>query len=169
MSYLRDISMYIAILLFLLSLYLLAPVEHDGAFALWIAASVAVVYFPLTFVRQYFPRDERRAVEDEPVLVRNDITHFRELVDKALKENPVAQREVEMRLLEMVSMDLALRYEVPPRRIVEMMGNEERLGKYLGSSARIVADIFRRRHELMLKIPRDRFLREVNEVMEEMK
>ncbi len=169
MSYLRDIIMYAVIVSIPLGIYFAMPVEHDPALGLWIFTVVSFAYLTLVFVFRYYPRGAPRMDEESIRVDKSEIAHFYDVIEKALKENPVAQREVEMKLLEMVSMELSLRYEIPEKVIRYSMSNEAFLSKYLGEAGKIVADFFNRRHELTLKIPRERFLTEVEKVMEAMR
>ncbi len=161
--------MYAVMVSIPLGIYFAMPVEHDPVLATWIFAVVSFAYLSMVFVFRHYPREAPRMNEEKIRVDKSEIAHFYEIVEKALKENPVAQREVEMKLLEMVSMELSLRYEIPERVIRYNMGNEAFLSKYLGEAGKTVADFFNRRHELTLKIPRERFLTEVEKVMEAMR
>ena len=165
----RRIVWYSLLVSLPLLFYHALPITHDPMLYLWLFSVITFAYFSSVLVFTRAKRPRVAPMEEEHIEIRNDIAHFREVVDKAINENPVAQREVELRLLEMVSMDLNLRYEISPRMIRERMGDARFLSQYLGDAGKIIADMFDRRHELKLSIPRDRFIKEVNEVLEAMK
>ena len=73
-----------------------------------------------------------------------------------------------MRVLNSLVIDLSIRYDMPERVVRRNMDNEEFLRPYLGDKARVVARMFRRIHDLRNPLPREKFLKEINEVLEAM-
>ncbi len=127
------------------------------------------IYLPLLFsLRDYTPLEKRE--EKEELTIGEDIAHFRETIDKALRGNPVAQRDIELRLINSVVVALSIRYDLSESKIRRNLENEDFLKKYVGGSrAKMIRDMYMRRHDLKLSIPRDRFVKELREIMEAMK
>jgi len=156
------IGFYIAIVLFL-TLFAAISIQ----LYLLMLVLVSLIYIPLVLAIYQSPRP-RVEEEKERIVVDEDIAHFRERVDKALKEKAVAQRDIELRVLNSLVIDLSIRYDMPERVVRRNMDNEEFLRPYLGDKARVVARMFRRIHDLRNPLPREKFLKEINEVLEAM-
>jgi len=137
-------------------------------FYLLIVLLFSFFYLPFLFVIRYAPK-HREAVEEEKIIVDENIEHFRRRVQKALEENAVAQRDIELKLLNSLAVDLSIRYGIPESVIRRNMENREFLRKYLGEKADLVARMFRRRHELREALPKERFVKEINAILEAMK
>ncbi len=153
---------YIAIII-AFSFYAVISLE----FFLLIVLLISLIYLPFVFAIHNAPRP--RAVEDEKVIVDEDIAHFKRSVKKALDENAVAQRDIELRVLNALVIDLSIRYDIPESVVRRNMENVEFLKRYLGDKAEIVVRMYRRKHDLRNALPRDDFLKEINAVMEAMK
>ena len=163
MRWKNDIFLYFAILL-MLSFIAFFSID---AYAL-VAALFSLLYIPLILAFRYhtsFPAEKR----EETLGVGEDVEHFRDVVNKALKGNPVAQRDVELRLVNSLVVALSIRYGVSEREIRKNLENVSYMRNYLGKRGETVANMFRRRHDLKTKLPRELFLKEINEVMEAMK
>ncbi len=132
-----------------------------------LALLFSLAYLPLIFsLRNYVPLEKRE--KTEKLAVGEDILHFRETVDKALKGSAVAQRDIELRLLNSFVVALSVRYDLPESYIRRNLDSEEILRKYVGDKAKIIAAMYRRRHELTVPLPRERFVKEIRQVMEAM-
>ncbi len=153
---------YISIIL-MFSFYAIISVQ----FFLLIVLLISLIYFPFIFALKYSPRP--RIVEDERIVVDEDIAHFRETVEKALKGRAVAQRDIELRVLNALVVDMSIRYDLPEKEIRKNLGNEEFLKKYLGDRAKLVAKMYNRRHDLRTSFSKDEFMKEINEILEAMK
>ncbi len=128
---------------------------------------IALLYFPFLFALKYAPRP--RVEDEERIVVDEDIAHFRETVEKALKGRAVAQRDIELRILNALVVDMSIRYDLPEKEIRRNLGNEEFLKKYLGDRAVLVARMYNRRHDLRTSLSKNKFLEEINAVLEAMK
>lgn len=153
---------YIAIIL-AFSFYAIMSVE----FFLLIVLLISLIYIPFVFAIRNAPRP--RVEEEERVVVDEDIAHFKEMVKKALEGKAVAQRDIELRVLNTLAIDLSIRYDLPELLVRKNLANEDFLREYLGDKAKIVAEMFRRIHDLRTSLPRDEFLRNVNTILEAMK
>ena len=168
MRYLREIKIYTEILLIAsVSYFIISSVAPSSReLFLWIVAAITLLTVPLIMKKE---GEKSKKEERRRIIVRNDISHFREVVDKALNENPVAQRDVELELLNILRIDLRIRYSLSDREIREKMGEEKFMRKYFGKRWKIIKDIYDRKHELRKAVPRDKFLRDINTLMEVMK
>jgi|GEM_PF-6480188 len=128
---------------------------------------ITLLYVPFVVALRYSPR--ARVEEESRVVVDEDIAHFRETVDKALKGRAVAQRDIELRILNALVVDMSIRYDLPEKEIRRNLGNEDFLRTYLGEKARLVADMYNRRHDLKKTLTRDEFVEEINSVLEAMR
>jgi len=164
----REIKIYAEILLIVFAFYFIvssvAPSSRE--LFLWVIASITLLSVPLLTKKE---RKNSRKKEKSKILVRNDISHFKEVVNKALEENSVAQRDVELELLNVLRIDLRIRYSLSDREIRERMGNEKFLRKYFGENWKTIKEIYDRKHDLRKSVPREKFLRDVNTLMEVMK
>jgi len=134
---------------------------------LFIVLLISLLYVPFIFALQYAPRP--RVKEEERIVVDEDIAHFRETVKKALNGRAVAQRDIELRILNALVVDVSIRYDIPEKEIRRNLGNEEFLRNYMGDKAKLVAEIYNRRHDLRKSLSKDEFLREINSILEAMK
>ncbi len=135
---------------------------------LWVFTIFMVIYLPMAFILS----SRKRAVEEEEeekIIVGNDIAHFKEVVNKALKGNAVAQRDVEMHIINAAAVDLHIRYGIPDKIIRARLSNPDFLEKYMGSAGRTLSAMFERRHDLKLSIPDKKFKKEIEEIMEAIK
>ncbi len=164
----REIRIYIGILLIVLAFYFIfssvAPSSKE--LFLWVVATITLLTVPL-LMKKKEKKEEKE--EERKIMVRNDIAHFRETVNKALNENPVAQRDVELELLNILRIDIGIRYSLTDREIREDMGNENFMRKYFGDKWKIIKEIYDRKHELRKSIPREKFVRDINTLMEVMR
>ncbi len=163
MKLVNALSWFLGIMLFL-SIFAFISLQMFLLFAIL----VAIVYLPLALAIDQAPRP-KISQEEERIMVDEDIAHFRERVDKALREKAVAQRDIELRVLNSLVIDLSIRYDMPEREVRRNLDNEKFLRKYLGDRAKVVARMFGRIHDLRTALPREEFLREINEVLEAMK
>jgi len=135
---------------------------------IFLALIFSLLYLPVMLsLRYYKPLKKRR--EEEKIAVGEDIAHFRKVVEGALEGKSVAQRDVELRLLNSFVVTLSIRYDLPENLIRRNLDNVNFLRKYVGERAEVVARMYERRHELKLSLPREKFLREIGEIMEAMK
>jgi len=153
---------YIAIII-AFSFYAIISIE----FFLLIVLLISLIYLPFVFVIHNAPKP--RTQEEEKVIVDEDIAHFKRRVKKALDENAVAQRDIELRILNSLVIDLSIRYDIPESVVRRNMENIEFLRKYLGDKAELVVRMYRRKHDLRNALPKDRFLKEINAILEAMK
>ena len=130
-------------------------------------ALVTLLYIPLAMAMLNAPRP--KVEEEEEVKVGEDIEHFRSRVEKALKGKAVAQRDVELRVLNSLVIDLSIKYGLPEREVRRNLDKEEFLSKYIGDKSRVVVRMFRRIHDLRSSLSREEFLNEINEVLEALK
>ncbi len=130
-------------------------------------ALVTLLYIPLAMAMLNAPRP--KVEEEEEVKVGEDIEHFRSRVEKALKGKAVAQRDVELRVLNSLVIDLSIKYGLPEREVRRNLDKEEFLSKYIGEKSRVVVRMFRRIHDLRSSLSREEFLNEINEVLEALK
>ncbi len=152
---------YIAIIL-AFSFYAIISLE----FFLLIVLLISLIYIPFLFAIRNAPRPKVK--EEERVVVDEDIAHFKDRVKKALEGKAVAQRDIELRVLNTLAIDLSIRYDLPELLVRKNMDNEKFLRKYLGDDAPIVAQMFRRIHDLRTALPKDKFLKEINTILEAM-
>ena len=168
MKYPREIKIYVYILLIVSAFYFIissvAPSSRE--LFLWIVACVTLLTIPLLAVKG---KKKSQKEEKRKIIVRNDIAHFREVVSKALEGNPVAQRDVELELLNVLRIDLRIRYSLRDMEIRENMGDEKFMRKYFGEKWKVIKEIYDRKHELRKSIPREKFLQDINTLMEVMK
>ncbi|NPA75197.1 MAG: hypothetical protein GXO25_03840 [Euryarchaeota archaeon] len=136
---------------------------------LWLFILPAVIYFPLSFVHRAMKKSIRVEEEKDKIIVENDLAHFKEVVKKALDENPIFQREVEMHLINVASVDLSIRYGISEVKLREKMGDAKFLSKYMGHAGVTLARMFDRRHDLKEPISKEQFVKEIREVMEAMR
>ncbi len=133
---------------------------------------LAVLYFPILFIKDAWPRETKKGyddpeiIKDNDVKVANDIAHFKDIVNKAINGSPIAQRDVEMRLLNMVDIDLKIRFGLSNKELTANMENGKFLKKYMGSAGEVVARIYRRRHDLTNPVPGDKFKKEIEAILE---
>ncbi len=164
----REIKVYAEIILIVVVGYLLisSVAPSSTELLLWVIASITLLSIPLLMKKE----KRKKVYKEKPkIIVRNDIAHFRETVEKALNGNPVAQRDVELELLHILYIDLRIRYSLSDREIREKMGKEEFMKKYLGEKWKIIKDVYDRKHELRKSILRDEFIRDINAIMEVMR
>jgi len=156
----NDLFIYILILIFL-SFVAFFSVE------LYILLSLlfSFIYLPLLFSLRYY-KPTKKGEKMQILSMGEDIQHFRDTVDKALKGNAVAQRDIELRLINSFVIALSVRYDLPETLIRKNLENENFLKKYVGEKAKLIADIYKRRHELKLSLPKERFLKDIEEIME---
>ena len=163
----REIKIYVKILLIVFAFYFIfssvAPSSKE--LFLWVIATITLLTVPLLIKKE--KKEEKE--EERKIMVRNDIAHFRETVNKALNENPVAQRDVELELLNVLRIDMGIRYSLSDREIRENMGNEDFMRKYFGNKWKIIKEIYDRKHELRKSVPKDEFRRDINTLMEVMR
>jgi hypothetical protein len=153
---------YIAIILSF-SFYAFISLE----FFLVVILLISLVYLPFLFAIMNAPKP--RVEEEEKVVVDEDISHFKSRTKKALKGDAVAQRDIELRVLNALVIDLSIRYSIPEHIVRRNMENEEFLREYLGDKARIAARMFKRRHDLRNALPKEEFVKEINAILEAMK
>ncbi len=153
---------YLAIIL-VFSFYAIISIQ----LFLLIVLLITLLYVPFMFAFKYSPRPH--VEEEEKIVVDEDIAHFRDRVEKAIKGRAVAQRDIELRLLNALVVSMSIRYDLPEKEIRRNLGNEEFLREYLGEKAKIVSEMYNRRHDLRTSLSRDRFLKEVNTILEAMK
>ena len=163
MRWKNDIFIYFAILL----MFSFLAFFSIDAYAL-VAMLFSLLYIPLILTARYYTRFPMEKKE-ETLGVGEDVQHFRYMANKALKGNAVAQRDVELRIVNSLVVALSIRYGIPEREIRKNLENTGYMRKYLGERGKVVADMFKRRHDLKTVLPRERFLKEINEVMEAMK
>ncbi len=169
MSLVRRFYGYFALLIVGWLIIAVIPVQHNPELFLWYAALISIAYVPYIFISESKPRADVHETEDWKPKVMNDMAHFREVVERAVKGNPIAQREVEMRILNMVSMELALRYEVPAKKLRDSFGDVKFLRRYMGDVAKDVVSLYNRKHDLKRVVPEKQFLGEIERIMEAMK
>ncbi len=180
MSYLKKLlikfitySLFLSIVIFMFGV-LLGYFPGLDVYLLYISI-FAVIYLPLSFINFAWPKKKKGQYEDPEILkdnrvmVANDLAHFRELAQKALKGNAVAQREVEMRLLLMADVNLKIRYGISDKELTTRLDDGEFLSRYMGHAGNTLAKLYKRRHDLSISTPPEEFKKEVEEVLEAMK
>ncbi len=136
---------------------------------LWILLLPVVIYLPLSLVHEAMKDTNEEEEKKEKIIVENDLAHFKEVVNKALNGNPIAQRDVEMHLINVASVDLAIRYGISEVKLREKMGDAEFLSRYMGHAGVTLAKMYERRHDLKEPVSGEQFVRDIKEVMEAMK
>ena len=136
---------------------------------IWALLLYSLIYLPLLFAYRFSPREKIENKEKEEIIVMNDISHFREIVNKAMNENAVSQRDVELRLLNILAVDLSIKYDLPESYVKRNLGNKKFMEKLIGKKGITVKEIYDRRHELKKAIGREDFLKDINILMEVMK
>ena len=161
-------SFFLVILIFFISRAMFINLGAD-VYLLYVSI-LAVIYIPISLISGAWRKNKKEEKEDKrDVLVVNEIQHFREVVEKALNGNPVAQRDVEMRILTMADVNLKIRYDLSDKALRMKFGNEEFMRKYMGHAGEIIAKFYRRRHDLNVPVPKEEFKRDVEEVLEAMR
>ena len=161
-------SLSLVILIFFISRAMFINLGAD-VYLLYVSI-LAVIYIPISLISGAWRKNKKEEKEDkEDVLVVNEIQHFREVVEKALNGNPVAQRDVEMRILTMADVNLKIRYDLSDKALRMKFGNEEFMREHMGHAGEIIAKFYRRRHDLNVPVPKEEFKRDVEEVLEAMR
>jgi len=138
-------------------------------------AILASLYFPIVLIHGAWPRPKKEEyidpeiIREDDIKVANDIAHFKETVNKALKGNSVAQRDVEMRILTMVDVELKIRFGLSERELRAKLDNPKFLSEYIGRAGEIVSKFYRRRHDLTLSVPGSELKKDIETVMEAMR
>ena len=164
MNWRSVLGWYVGILLFLFVLFGIVSPEMFLLFAILFS----LIYVPLVMAMMRAPPPKVEE-EEEVIMVDEDIAHFRERVEKALEGKAVAQRDVELRVLNSLVIDLSIKYDIPEREVRRNLDKEEFLKRYIGERAGVVARMFKRIHDLRSSLSREEFLKEINEVLEAMK
>ena len=146
-----------------------AVIHFSPALYLWFIILLAIFYLPLAFVSAAIPRKSFANDEKEKIIIGNDIAHFRETVKKAKNGNPVAQREIEMKIVNMVIVDMSIKHGLSEKLLRFKIGDEKFMENYMGEVGDIIAKFYNRRYELKKSVPGEEFEREVNKVLEEIK
>ncbi len=155
----NDVFVYISIIA---ALFIIAFFSIE--MFLYLVVVISLLMLPLIFSMRFAPKSV--PPELKGMAIGKDIAQFRKIVAKALKENPVAQRDVELRLINALVVDISIKYGVAENEIRRNMENEKYLERFIGKYAKTAAEMYRRRHELRLKLPKDQFVKEVKEIME---
>ncbi len=175
MNFRNSVGGIIALLGIIYFLYFIINAEHQLSVMLWILGMILILYIPCVLISENLPRIQssyvvnKKIKNNEKIEFQEEFAHFRKVMQKALQGNSVAQREIEIRILEMVSTELMLRYEFSEKEIMSKMRDEKFLSEQFGDAGKIVAEMFERRHNLTLVIPPDKFRREIEKIMEAMK
>lgn len=171
MNWKNDIIHYleesILFLFFLFLIFIFIPTNINVI--IWAFMLYSLIYLPLLFAYRFSPKKKIKEEEKERIMVRNDVAHFREIVNKAMNGNAVSQRDVELRLLNVLAVDLSIKYDLPESYIKRNLGNGEFMEKLMGEKGRIAKEIYDRRHELRRSIKREEFLKDIGILMEAMK
>ena len=125
----------------------------------------SLIYIPIIIAMRNSPSSRIPETKEE-IIVDEDITHFREKVNKALNGKAVAQRDIELRLLNTLVIDLSIRYDISEMKIRKNLENEYFLRRYVGEKAEIISNMYKRRHDLRKSLSKERFLKEINDFLE---
>ena len=169
-------AIYATVLLLLITgiVFQMGIVLGVDIYVLYVAI-LAAIYFPIVLLFRAWPRENKEEyvdpeiIRDDDIKVANDIAHFKDTVRKALKGNSVAQRDVEMRVLTMVDIELKIRYGLSERELRTNLDNAEFLSKYMGHAGAIIAKLYKRRHDLTLSVPGTEFKKDIKTVLEAMR
>ena len=170
MSWKNDIFRYFTglIILSLIFFGFWVMVPLNLAMLLWFLSLYSLVYLPFIFAYRRAPR-KRANKEEERIIVANDIAHFREVVDKAMNQKAIAQRNVEFRVLNVLVVDLSIKHNLPEIVVRRNLDNEKFMVNLMGERGKIAKKMYERRHDMKTPLGKNEFLREINILMEAMK